>query len=91
METKVLQSKIRKLIKSQSPTVSVRAGTGTARLWLDCYGSAGNGQLTPREREGLVSLGIQVSSKKASHGHMPVQLSDGDQEKLYNKYKKWIK
>jgi len=54
-------AKIRKIIKSECPTVSVKMGTGTARQWIEINGSQDTfGRFTPTEKRCLRSFGIET-------------------------------
>ena len=86
-------AKIRKIIKSKCPTVSVKMGTGTARSWIELQGSQDTfGRFTPTEKKCLRSFGIDTGlgggadimpaekSYFIKHGKVPVDRS---------KYKHW--
>jgi len=54
-------AKVRKIIKSRCPTVSVKMGLGTARNFVDIMGSADEfGRFTAAEKKCLKSFGIDT-------------------------------
>ena len=54
-------TKVRKIIKSRCPTVSVRMGPGTARNFIDIMGSRDEfGKFTADEKSCLKSFGIDT-------------------------------
>ena len=53
--------KIRKIIKSRCPTVSVRMGKGTARNWIQIDGTKDQfGRFTPTEKRCLKGFGLET-------------------------------
>ncbi|GAG75222.1 unnamed protein product, partial [marine sediment metagenome] len=78
LSVKEIQKDVRKKIKAVSPTVKVRAGRGTARLWMDILGSKDEfGRLTDLEVEQLKKIGIRTGLSQQ------VQLNYDDQIKLF--------
>ena len=61
MSARAKTSKIRKIIKKRCPTVSVKMGQGTARLWVQIDGSQDKfGRFTPTEKRCLKTFGINT-------------------------------
>ena len=61
MSTRKETAKIRKIIKSRCPTVSVRMGKGTARSWIQIDGSKDQfGRFTPTEKRCLKGFGLET-------------------------------
>ena len=53
--------KIRKIIKTRCPTVSIRMGKGTARNWIQIDGSKDQfGRFTPTEKRCLKTFGLET-------------------------------
>ena len=78
-------AKVRKVIKSQAPKVSVRGATGTSYGWVDIRGSRDKyGNFTPREVLALNLLGIKAH--KNANGEM---LDPDDRRAFVKKYGKY--
>ena len=61
MSAKSKTAKIRKIIKARCPTLSVKMGQGTARLWVQVDGSKDQfGRFTPTEKRCLETFGIET-------------------------------
>lgn len=50
---------IRRLLKQQAPTLSIRRGRGTSSGWVDIWGSGYGGGFTAHERQVLDAVGLQ--------------------------------
>ena len=61
MTVKTETAKVRNIIKSRCPTVSVKMGKGTARSWVQIDGSKDRfGRFTPTEKRCLKGFGIET-------------------------------
>lgn len=59
MSARAETAKIRKIIKKRCPTVSVKMGKGTARMWVHIDGSKDKfGRFTPTEKRCLKTFRI---------------------------------
>lgn len=86
-------AKIRKIIKDRCPTVSVKMGKGTARLWVQIDGSKDQfGRFTPTERKCLKTFSISTGlggGTQIMPGEKSFFIKNKRLPKERSKYKDW--
>ena len=93
MTIKTETAKIRKIIKSRYPTVSVKMGKGTARTWVHIDGSKDRfGRFTPTEKRCLNTFGIKTGlggGTQMMPGEKEFFIRNKKLPKDRSKYKHW--
>jgi len=93
MTSKKETAKIRRIIKSECPTVSVKMGSGTARGLVDIQGSQDKfGRFTPTEKRCLRSFNIETGlggGAQIMPDEKPYFIKHKKLPKARSKYKHW--